>query len=146
MLLVLILVIIVGVLLLNGMNNDLWHWGQSMRDYAKDAERYRERKAQQAKRASGALVECPDCQHDVSIEAHSCPHCGRPGPFERDPRSKELDAAIGRLTQKGYTLVSHDYTAGTAQLRNVNEVISIEFQGDGCYITKRQKQKRAIPS
>lgn len=32
-------------------------------------------------------------------------------------RIKELDAAIGRLTQQGYVLVSRDNTTATAQLR-----------------------------
>ncbi len=38
-----------------------------------------------------ALVACPDCGQNVSSEATSCPHCGRP----LDPRRTKVDYVTG---------------------------------------------------
>ena len=29
-----------------------------------------------------ALGKCPECSREISIQANSCPHCGKPRPFE----------------------------------------------------------------
>lgn len=43
------------------------------------------------------LVTCPDCNHSVSDAAHSCPECGRPGPFTAGAETPAIEAAAAEL-------------------------------------------------
>jgi hypothetical protein len=75
-----------------------------------------------------ALIKCPDCGKDVSLEAAACPHCGRPGktPGQIDP-VKKYDTVVSSgqsalralLTLNGgatiafLTLIGHLWDKGT---------------------------------
>jgi hypothetical protein len=52
-----------------------------------------------------ALIECPDCQQQVSTEAVACPNCGRPIKAPAQPKfDRDLAAAKGRITRGRWLL------------------------------------------
>jgi ribosomal protein L37E len=47
-----------------------------------------------------ALMRCPECQHEVSTRAASCPHCGYPIHPQRQPPSWHDDPDLVRLVER----------------------------------------------
>lgn len=45
-----------------------------------------------------ALMQCPECQHDVSTLAASCPNCGYP--MQPQPPSLQNDPDLARLVER----------------------------------------------
>lgn len=50
-----------------------------------------------------ALIECPECGHEVSDQAEACPSCAFPVGAERDPsRGKDEEVQTIEATGKSY--------------------------------------------
>lgn len=47
-----------------------------------------------------ALTKCPECNKEVSTEANSCPHCGKPGPFVNEAAAKSLPDDDGQANDQ----------------------------------------------
>lgn len=82
------------------------------------------------------LVTCPDCGHQVSDTARSCPSCGRPGPFASvDTPQSATDGAAERpawnikaavspvISVLGFLIIWGGTAAGIADSRDDPDVV-----------------------
>jgi hypothetical protein len=75
-----------------------------------------------------ALIKCPDCSSDISDQAVTCPHCGRPfrvSVIERTGKIWKLVALAGAvLVLIGLWGIAQMVTRGGGSLSNLNVMAS----------------------